>query len=243
MQQVALQLQPPSPSQVQPFTTTTCFGEEQRGGSSISSGGLCNNQLYSACDTIVARCKWLILFCEKMKCGSGQLSDGELIASVLSAQEVAGLTESIAADRAVQQTRGPIRSPQEAAVVAPHIAAAPSSPSQMTWHTPSTPECTPGAARSKRQSEYADLMLTWMYKPRKSRAKDRSQFSCQSCGAKLTPEWRRGPSGPGTLCNACGLRYSKTVRRTQSVMKVEALLNEPELNTEESNRHTYLSEL
>ncbi|KAF9510209.1 hypothetical protein BS47DRAFT_1300438, partial [Hydnum rufescens UP504] len=29
---------------------------------------------------------------------------------------------------------------------------------------------------------------------------------CSSCGSRDTPEWRRGPDGPRTLCNACGLR-------------------------------------
>ncbi|KAL5702603.1 hypothetical protein ACHQM5_027802 [Ranunculus cassubicifolius] len=31
--------------------------------------------------------------------------------------------------------------------------------------------------------------------------------SCQHCQAKTTPEWREGPLGPRTLCNACGVRY------------------------------------
>jgi hypothetical protein len=26
---------------------------------------------------------------------------------------------------------------------------------------------------------------------------------CLGCGATETPEWRRGPLGPRTLCNAC----------------------------------------
>lgn len=29
---------------------------------------------------------------------------------------------------------------------------------------------------------------------------------CHSCGTTETPEWRRGPDGARTLCNACGLR-------------------------------------
>ncbi len=29
---------------------------------------------------------------------------------------------------------------------------------------------------------------------------------CSSCNRAQTPEWRRGPDGEGTLCNACGLR-------------------------------------
>lgn len=29
---------------------------------------------------------------------------------------------------------------------------------------------------------------------------------CHSCNRAETPEWRRGPDGARTLCNACGLR-------------------------------------
>ncbi|KAF9599759.1 hypothetical protein IFM89_001705 [Coptis chinensis] len=31
--------------------------------------------------------------------------------------------------------------------------------------------------------------------------------SCTHCGTEETPQWRVGPSGPKTLCNACGVRY------------------------------------
>jgi hypothetical protein len=31
---------------------------------------------------------------------------------------------------------------------------------------------------------------------------------CHSCNIRETPEWRRGPDGARTLCNACGLRKS-----------------------------------
>ncbi|RAL54500.1 unnamed protein product [Cuscuta campestris] len=30
---------------------------------------------------------------------------------------------------------------------------------------------------------------------------------CQHCGVDKTPQWRAGPTGPKTLCNACGVRY------------------------------------
>ncbi|KAI9257949.1 GATA zinc finger-domain-containing protein [Phascolomyces articulosus] len=36
---------------------------------------------------------------------------------------------------------------------------------------------------------------------------------CHSCHTTETPEWRRGPDGARTLCNACGLHYSKLIRR------------------------------
>ncbi|CAJ0903663.1 4945_t:CDS:10 [Entrophospora sp. SA101] len=36
---------------------------------------------------------------------------------------------------------------------------------------------------------------------------------CESCHTNTSPEWRRGPTGHKTLCNACGLRYSRTIAR------------------------------
>lgn len=36
---------------------------------------------------------------------------------------------------------------------------------------------------------------------------------CIGCGAGSTPEWRRGPLGPRTLCNACGLVYAKMMKK------------------------------
>ncbi|CAA6666504.1 unnamed protein product [Spirodela intermedia] len=36
---------------------------------------------------------------------------------------------------------------------------------------------------------------------------------CAECGASQSPMWRRGPAGPKTLCNACGIRYAKAKRR------------------------------
>lgn len=37
--------------------------------------------------------------------------------------------------------------------------------------------------------------------------------SCTGCGKSNSPEWRRGPSGHKTLCNACGLRYARSLTR------------------------------
>ncbi|KAK7038077.1 hypothetical protein R3P38DRAFT_2904299, partial [Favolaschia claudopus] len=35
------------------------------------------------------------------------------------------------------------------------------------------------------------------------------QYVCITCGRTDSPEWRKGPTGPKTLCNACGLRWAK----------------------------------
>ncbi|KDQ61132.1 hypothetical protein JAAARDRAFT_32137 [Jaapia argillacea MUCL 33604] len=40
------------------------------------------------------------------------------------------------------------------------------------------------------------------------------QYVCVTCGRTDSPEWRKGPMGPKTLCNACGLRWAKQQRKT-----------------------------
>ncbi|KZT53674.1 hypothetical protein CALCODRAFT_41907 [Calocera cornea HHB12733] len=50
------------------------------------------------------------------------------------------------------------------------------------------------------------------YKKR-SRAPPPSQ--CASCGISETPEWRKGPDGARTLCNACGLHFAKLSRNRE----------------------------
>eukprot|EP01089_Gocevia_fonbrunei_P009361 TRINITY_DN21642_c0_g1_i1.p1 TRINITY_DN21642_c0_g1~~TRINITY_DN21642_c0_g1_i1.p1 ORF type:complete len:206 (+),score=35.63 TRINITY_DN21642_c0_g1_i1:66-683(+) len=56
-----------------------------------------------------------------------------------------------------------------------------------------------------------------------------SQLICYHCNTTDTPEWRRGPAGPKTLCNACGLQYAKRVKlakqREGKEAKLEFILN------------------
>ncbi|THH13304.1 hypothetical protein EW146_g6895 [Bondarzewia mesenterica] len=51
----------------------------------------------------------------------------------------------------------------------------------------------------------------------KSKYRKRSRATppgkCHSCNIRETPEWRRGPDGARTLCNACGLHYAKLMRK------------------------------
>jgi hypothetical protein len=55
------------------------------------------------------------------------------------------------------------------------------------------------------------------YVPEKKRARGRAAppGRCHSCNRIDTPEWRRGPDGARTLCNACGLHYAKLERKRQ----------------------------
>lgn len=58
-----------------------------------------------------------------------------------------------------------------------------------------------GSAEDERERE----------KKRKMKVAD--EYVCTDCGTLDSPEWRRGPNGPKTLCNACGLRWAKKEKK------------------------------
>ncbi|XP_010488502.1 PREDICTED: GATA transcription factor 1-like isoform X1 [Camelina sativa] len=70
----------------------------------------------------------------------------------------------------------------------------------------------PAKARSKRRrTGRRDLRVLWtgneIQKKKTISAAVIIGRKCQHCGAEKTPQWRAGPLGPKTLCNACGVRY------------------------------------
>lgn len=50
-------------------------------------------------------------------------------------------------------------------------------------------------------------------KRRRGGRKKKASTVCTQCELTQTPEWRRGPQGLRTLCNACGLYYLKLLKR------------------------------
>lgn len=46
---------------------------------------------------------------------------------------------------------------------------------------------------------------------------DTDEHVCTDCGTTESPEWRKGLNGPKTLCNACGLRFSKKQKKVDSL--------------------------
>ncbi|KIW08541.1 uncharacterized protein PV09_00509 [Verruconis gallopava] len=50
---------------------------------------------------------------------------------------------------------------------------------------------------------------------RKKKNKVADEYVCTDCGTLDSPEWRKGPNGPKTLCNACGLRWAKKEKKRQ----------------------------
>ncbi|KAF7363821.1 hypothetical protein MSAN_01040000 [Mycena sanguinolenta] len=49
-------------------------------------------------------------------------------------------------------------------------------------------------------------------KKTQKKAAPNEQYVCITCGRTDSPEWRKGPLGPKTLCNACGLRWAKQTK-------------------------------
>lgn len=49
---------------------------------------------------------------------------------------------------------------------------------------------------------------------KKKKVKVTEDYVCTDCATLESPEWRKGPKGPKTLCNACGLRWAKYVSTT-----------------------------
>ncbi|KAL2156818.1 hypothetical protein VTH06DRAFT_4507, partial [Thermothelomyces fergusii] len=48
---------------------------------------------------------------------------------------------------------------------------------------------------------------------KKKKPKLAEEYVCTDCGTLESPEWRKGPGGPKTLCNACGLRWAKREKK------------------------------
>ncbi|KAJ1332432.1 hypothetical protein BSLG_008734 [Batrachochytrium salamandrivorans] len=43
------------------------------------------------------------------------------------------------------------------------------------------------------------------------------RYKCEACETTDSPEWRRGPHGRKTLCNACGLRYARVISKRKEI--------------------------
>lgn len=61
---------------------------------------------------------------------------------------------------------------------------------------------------------------------------------CHRCGATKTPEWRRGPNGVRTLCNACGLYHAKLVKRKGAILAAEDVLGKRVCKDKNGRRRT-----
>jgi hypothetical protein len=69
---------------------------------------------------------------------------------------------------------------------------------------------------NKRLVEELTALLASRKKRKRRKGVDQLEKDCANCHTRVTPEWRRGPSGKRDLCNSCGLRYAKLIGRGSS---------------------------
>ena len=65
-------------------------------------------------------------------------------------------------------------------------------------------------------AEELAALLSNKKKRKRRRGTGHLQRDCANCHTRVTPEWRRGPSGQRDLCNSCGLRWAKQVSKCSS---------------------------
>lgn len=65
--------------------------------------------------------------------------------------------------------------------------------------------------RNRLLAEELQGLLSSKKKRKRRNGAGHLQKDCANCHTRVTPEWRRGPSGNRDLCNSCGLRWAKEV--------------------------------
>ena len=65
--------------------------------------------------------------------------------------------------------------------------------------------------RNRLLAEELQSLLSSKKKRKRRNGAGHLQKDCANCHTRVTPEWRRGPSGNRDLCNSCGLRWAKEV--------------------------------
>ena len=68
--------------------------------------------------------------------------------------------------------------------------------------------------RNRLLAEELQSLLSNKKKRKRRNGAGNMQKDCVNCHTRVTPEWRRGPSGNRDLCNSCGLRWAKEVSLT-----------------------------
>lgn len=58
-------------------------------------------------------------------------------------------------------------------------------------------------------AEDLQTLLSRKKKRKRRKGMNNLEKDCANCHTRVTPEWRRGPSGQRDLCNSCGLRWAK----------------------------------
>ncbi|KAJ8749015.1 hypothetical protein K2173_013458 [Erythroxylum novogranatense] len=100
--------------------------------------------------------------------------------------------------------------------------------------------------RSKRLATTDAAAATWAKsKPKKETKRAPSPTAeggvrrCTHCASEKTPQWRTGPQGPKTLCNACGVRF----KSGRLVPEYRPAASPTFVLTQHSNSHRKVMEL
>lgn len=70
--------------------------------------------------------------------------------------------------------------------------------------------------RNRVLAEEVQTLIAAKKKRKRRKGAGQLQKDCANCHTRVTPEWRRGPSGQRDLCNSCGLRWAKLVSHENS---------------------------
>jgi len=73
---------------------------------------------------------------------------------------------------------------------------------------------------------------------KKKKLKIADEYVCTDCGTLDSPEWRKGPSGPKTLCNACGCKFSFLYVKTRLTSTVRWAKKEKKRQSQSGASHT-----
>ncbi|WCJ22943.1 GATA transcription factor 4 [Euphorbia peplus] len=104
--------------------------------------------------------------------------------------------------------------------------------SSSTWITsPAAVTQYPAAVRTKSKKE--------MGRAASPAAADGGVRRCTHCSSEKTPQWRTGPLGPKTLCNACGVRF----KSGRLVPEYRPAASPSFVLTQHSNSHRKVMEL
>ncbi|KAG9524411.1 hypothetical protein KCU93_g6265, partial [Aureobasidium melanogenum] len=95
--------------------------------------------------------------------------------------------------------------------------------------------------KNRMLAEEVQSLLAAKKKRKRRKGAGQMQKDCANCHTRVTPEWRRGPSGQRDLCNSCGLRWAKlngrVSPRTNSQHSVHSATSEKASKKSQSPMH------
>ncbi|CAA7403601.1 unnamed protein product [Spirodela intermedia] len=101
-----------------------------------------------------------------------------------------------------KRSKAPVAALQQAASTAWSSPQQSSSSATSSSSSSSSSEFPPGVASSNPKAP-----STSSGRKKETRGEDGGVRRCTHCSSEKTPQWRTGPLGPKTLCNACGVRF------------------------------------